>query len=69
MVPMTLRDDGKAADFTLPGGCLLCGGDLQVRVSEAGAYTCCGPCRWLSKPAVALKDGALTVAYASSGRA
>lgn len=66
MVDVTLNESGKAAEFTLAGGCLLCAGDLRVRVSEAGAFTFCPHCHWISKPAVAFRDGALTVAYNST---
>ncbi len=69
MVDATPNPAAQSAEFTLSGGCLLCGGDLHVRVSEAGTYTCCASCRWISKPSVAFRDGALTVAYASSGQA
>ena len=69
MVDVTLNENGRTADFTLAGGCLLCAGDLKVRVSEAGAYTYCVHCHWISKPAVAFRDGALTVAYSSTGLA
>lgn len=37
-------------DFSLPGGCLLCGGDLQVRVGAGRAGTFCPACRWISRP-------------------
>jgi hypothetical protein len=34
----------------MEGACLLCGGDLQVRVGPGGARTFCRSCRWLSRP-------------------
>jgi hypothetical protein len=37
-------------DFSLAGGCLLCGGDLQVRVGPGRAATFCPACRWISHP-------------------
>ena len=69
MVDVTFSEGGKAADFTLSGGCLLCSGDLKVRVSEAGAFTFCLHCHWISNPAVAFRGGAVTVAYRSTGLA
>jgi hypothetical protein len=37
-------------DIRLEEGCLLCGGDLEVRISGATARSYCTSCRWLSKP-------------------
>lgn len=50
------REIGRTAaehqDLSLPGGCLLCGGDLELRLTETGAQTWCGACRWLSRALV-----------------
>ncbi len=40
----------EAKDFSLEGGCILCGGDLKVRVTAGGARTVCVACRWISRP-------------------
>ena len=40
----------ETRDFSIPGGCILCGGDLEVRMGPAGAHSFCGACRWLSRP-------------------
>jgi len=40
----------ETKDFSLEGGCILCGGDLQVRVTAEGARTLCMSCRWISRP-------------------
>lgn len=37
-------------DFSLEEGCLLCGGDLAVRITASGASTVCTACRWISRP-------------------
>jgi hypothetical protein len=37
-------------DFSLAGACLLCGGDLQIRVGPGRAATFCPSCRWISRP-------------------
>jgi hypothetical protein len=37
-------------DFSLEGGCILCGGDLAVRMSPGRARTVCKACRWISRP-------------------
>jgi hypothetical protein len=50
-------------DFALEGGCLLCGGDLQVRVGPAGAATFCMTCRWISHPHMQRADGGIAVTH------
>jgi hypothetical protein len=40
----------ESRDFSLEGGCILCGGDLSVRVSPGRARTVCMACRWISRP-------------------
>jgi hypothetical protein len=37
-------------DFSLEGGCILCGGALEVRVTPGEARTVCLTCRWISRP-------------------
>lgn len=37
-------------DLTLPEGCMLCGGELVIRLSPAGAASVCKACRWISRP-------------------
>ena len=44
--------EAETREFSLDGGCLLCGGDLMVRVGPEGAATFCPTCRWISHPAV-----------------
>jgi hypothetical protein len=39
-------------DFTLAEACLLCGGDLTVRLTAGSARTYCATCRWISRPHV-----------------
>jgi hypothetical protein len=37
-------------DFSLAEGCILCGGELRVRVTPGGARSVCIACRWISRP-------------------
>lgn len=37
-------------EISLPGGCILCGGDLDVRMGPDGAGSFCKSCRWISRP-------------------
>lgn len=46
----------ETQDVSLPGGCLLCGGDLSLRITETGAQTFCRSCRWISR-AIVHRDG------------
>lgn len=50
-------------DFSLEGACLLCGGDLQVRVGPGGARTFCAVCRWISHPHMRKGDGGIQVIH------
>jgi len=46
------------SDFTVPTGCITCGGELAVRISPGRAFAYCGKCHWLSRPVVeAVPDG------------
>ena len=48
-------------DLSLEGGCILCGGDLDVRITPAGAASVCLACRWISHPHMKREDGAVRV--------
>ncbi len=55
-------DATEARDFSLEGACILCGGDLAVRVSPGRARTVCKTCRWISRPHLRREeDGVLVV--------
>ena len=53
----------ETRDFSLDGGCLLCGGDLQVRVGPSGAGTFCVRCRWISHPHMTRTEGGIQVVH------
>jgi hypothetical protein len=55
--------DGEARDFSLEGGCILCGGDLAVRVTAEGARTVCMACRWFSRPHMRRSDDGVHVTH------
>jgi hypothetical protein len=48
------HEEEKRADFTLPSGCIACGGDLEIRLTPGNAYGYCAACHTLSKPHVEL---------------
>ncbi|MBI3184041.1 MAG: hypothetical protein HYZ28_18055 [Myxococcales bacterium] len=59
----------QSAELVIPGGCLLCGRDLPIRVTSSGAYACCSACRWISRPHLKFSREGLTVAYTLTGQA
>ncbi|MBF5043624.1 hypothetical protein FGE12_14605 [Aggregicoccus sp. 17bor-14] len=48
-------------DFTLPEGCVVCGADLPVRVSDAGARAACVRCGWMGRPQVEVTHRGLRI--------
>jgi hypothetical protein len=52
-----------ARDFSLEGGCILCGGDLAVRVSPGRARTVCKSCRWISRPHMSREEDGVHVVH------
>ncbi len=61
------QDDRQ--DVAIPGGCILCGGDLSVRFTGAGAVSFCPHCNWLSRPRVHREDGNVYMTHPASGLA
>ena len=58
-----------ARDLVIPAGCLLCGGDLAVRITEDGARSFCPRCRWLSRPHMERHGEAIHVTHPAGGLA
>jgi hypothetical protein len=58
----------QSKEFTVDEGCILCGGEISFRVTPAGAYSCCVPCRWLARPEVAVGKSGLRVHYRPVGQ-
>jgi hypothetical protein len=59
----------ETKDFSLEGGCILCGGDLQVRVTPSGARTVCVSCRWISRPHMHREGDGVHVVHPAGGMA
>ena len=58
------------AETTLPGACMVCGGDLHLKVSSGRvAVSFCQSCHWLGKPEVTATFNGLKVFYKPSGAA
>jgi hypothetical protein len=57
-------------DLELENGCILCGGDLVLRVTASGARSICRACRWISKPQMQRHgDGHFQVTHPAAGTA
>jgi predicted RNA-binding Zn-ribbon protein involved in translation (DUF1610 family) len=63
----TTLDLEETRDFELPGGCILCGGDLAVRMTEGQAASYCPSCRWVSRPHMRREDGHVYVTHPAGG--
>jgi hypothetical protein len=54
-------------DVAIPGGCILCGGDLAVRFTSSSAVSFCGHCNWLSHPKVRREEGNVYMTHPAGG--
>jgi hypothetical protein len=64
------EDPGREReDVAIPGGCILCGGDLAVRFAGSGAVSFCPRCNWLSHPRVRREDGNVYMTHPAGGLA
>lgn len=60
----------RIADFTLPEGCMLCGGAVSIRSTPgSGAHSYCPHCHWLGRTRLRMHKGGLEIAYAAQGYA
>ena len=58
----------RIADFTLPEGCMLCGGAVSIRSTPGGgAHSYCAHCHWLSRTRLRMRKDGLEIAYAAQG--
>ncbi len=60
---------GEFREIELPGGCILCGGDLAVRITAGGAASFCTRCRWISRPHMHREDDGVHVIHPAAGQA
>jgi len=42
----------ETMEFTLSGGCVVCGGAMAVRMSPGAIRGYCARCSWISKPLI-----------------
>jgi hypothetical protein len=56
----------KIADFTLPDGRMLCGGEVSIRSTPGGGgHSYCAHCHWLSRTRLRMHKDGLEIAYAT----
>ncbi len=67
-VTETVETEGRR-DFSLEGGCILCGGDLEVRITAGSARTVCKACRWISSPHMKRGEEGVHVIHPAGGMA
>jgi hypothetical protein len=56
-------------DLSLPNGCILCGGELSIRVTGGSARSVCQRCRWISRPHMHREDDGIHVVHPAAGLA
>ena len=54
-------------DLRLPNGCLLCGGDLDLRVTDGAARSFCGHCHWISRPHMQRHEDGIHIVHPAGG--
>ena len=59
----------RFAEFTLAEGCMVCGGTVTIRATQAGAHSYCPTCHWLSRPQMRVRGNGLELAFSTSAAA
>ncbi len=65
----TRRSQGGAKDIRIENGCILCGGDLALRITHGAARTYCAHCGWISKPHLRREGQSVHVIHPAAGQA
>lgn len=58
---VTTSEQETSVEYTIPEGCPVCAGDLQVKVSDAGARGVCLTCNYFARPTVGVTHKGLRV--------
>lgn len=53
----------QVRDFILEGGCIVCGGPIDVRLSPGHVRGVCAPCGWISRPMLVQAHGQVSLAH------
>lgn len=66
----TEETDTPVAEFTVPEGCIVCGGELTIRARPGGVSgSYCPSCHWVARPTVRAHGQGLEIAYPTLGAA
>jgi hypothetical protein len=70
--PHGMRSESRTAEsevgeMRFEGGCLVCGGDLEVRLVAGRAGSYCRTCHWISRPRLERHDGQVSLAHPPGG--
>ncbi len=61
--------ENEIGELRLPGGCLVCGSDLEVRLVAGRAGSYCRACHWISRPRLERHLGEVHLAHPPGGLA
>ena len=67
MIQGTLDRGQGRADISVPSGCPLCAGPLDLRVTANSAFSYCGHCHWISRSVVSMCANSLELAHPPGG--
>ncbi|MDY7232233.1 hypothetical protein [Hyalangium rubrum] len=59
----------RFAEFTLPDGCMVCGGEVTIRATPSGAHSYCARCHSLTRPRMRVRGNNLELSYAATASA
>ena len=59
--------DNETGEVRLDGDCLVCGGDLMVRLGAGRAGSYCRACHWISRPRLERHWGEVHLAHPPGG--
>lgn len=70
--PHGMRSESRTAEsevgeMRFEGGCLVCGGDLEVRLEAGRAGSYCRTCHWISRPRLERHGGQVSLAHPPGG--
>lgn len=58
MTMVNVEGSEQGTELSVPGGCLVCEGELRVRLTHGAVWGYCERCRWLTQAEVRMeKDG------------
>ncbi len=59
----------QATELVLAGACMVCNGDLTVKITPAGAASVSPHCRWIARPELSMEKSGLEMRYHPAGLA